>query len=104
MQHADHVERYPGTLAELANELGNLRYDALATFLAALAEKLEGDSLQDAARGRKKLAAELRLFGNFGIPRGRQLEIHRQHHGGVEPRINRTQARESLDQEARSYQ
>lgn len=59
MQHADRVERYPGTLAELVNELGNLQYDALATFLAALAVKLEGDAIQDAARGRKKLAAEL---------------------------------------------
>jgi hypothetical protein len=59
MTHADHVERYPGTLAELADELGDLRYDALATFLSALAAKLEGDSLQDAARGRKRLAAAL---------------------------------------------
>jgi hypothetical protein len=59
MKHADRVERYPGTLAELAGELGNLRYDALAVFLAALAVKLDGDSLQDAERGRKKLAATL---------------------------------------------
>jgi hypothetical protein len=59
MQHANYVERYPGTHAELADELGNLRYDALATFLSALAAKLEVDSLQDAARGRKKLAAAL---------------------------------------------
>jgi hypothetical protein len=43
----------------LAAELGNLRYDALAAFLSALATKLEDDSLQDAARGRKKLAAAL---------------------------------------------
>jgi hypothetical protein len=59
MWHADHVERYPGTLAELAAELGDLRYDALAAFLAALAAKLEGDSAQDAARGRTQLAAAL---------------------------------------------
>jgi hypothetical protein len=59
MTHADHVARYPGTLAELAVELGDLRYDALATFLAALAAKLEGDSAQDAARGRSRLAAAL---------------------------------------------
>jgi hypothetical protein len=57
MTHADHVERYPGTLAELAIELGDLRYDALAAFLAALAAKLEGDSARDAARGRRQLAA-----------------------------------------------
>lgn len=59
MQHANHVERYPGTLAELATELGDLRYDALVAFLTALAAKLEADSLKDAARGRQKLAAQL---------------------------------------------
>jgi hypothetical protein len=59
MQHADRIERYPGALAELADELGDLRYDALASFLAALAEKFEDDSRQDSARGRKKLAAAL---------------------------------------------
>ncbi|MDY3561050.1 hypothetical protein R5W23_002309 [Gemmata sp. JC673] len=60
MPHANHVERYPGTLAELATELGDLRYDALATFLEELAAKLEADSLADGARGRGKLAAALR--------------------------------------------
>ena len=59
MKHANHVERYPGTLADLATELGDLRYDALATFLAALAAKLADDSTQDAARGRAKLAVAL---------------------------------------------
>lgn len=57
--HARHIERYPGTLAELATELGDLRYDALAAFLTELAAKLEADSLKDAARGRQKLAAAL---------------------------------------------
>ncbi|AWM35797.1 hypothetical protein GobsT_65070 [Gemmata obscuriglobus] len=59
MSHANHVERYPGTLAELATELGDLRYDALATFLEELAAKLEADSLADSTRGRGKLAAAL---------------------------------------------
>lgn len=57
--HASHIDRYPGTLAELATELGDLRYDALAAFLTELAAKLEADSLKDAARGRQKLAAQL---------------------------------------------
>ncbi len=59
MKHADRVEKYPDSLAELAEELGNLRYDALAVFLAAPSAKLEADALQDAARGRQKLAANL---------------------------------------------
>lgn len=60
MNHADRAERYPGTLAELAEELGNLRYDALASFLTELSAKIRRDSEQDATRGRKRLAAELR--------------------------------------------
>jgi hypothetical protein len=58
--HRDNLERYPGTLAELASELGDLRYDALAQFLRALAQKLEADANADAGRGRPKLAQALR--------------------------------------------
>ena len=60
MIHAETVERYPGTLSELAVEVGNLRYDALAIFLRALAEKLAADAAGDESRGRPKLAASLR--------------------------------------------
>ncbi|MCI0702131.1 MAG: hypothetical protein L0241_13695 [Planctomycetia bacterium] len=60
MKHVDHIERYPGTLLELAEELGNLRYDALAAFLVALAAKLGTDAVQDTERGRTHLATELR--------------------------------------------
>lgn len=59
MIHRDHVERYPGTLADLAADLGDLRYDALAAFLAALAAKLAHDAAGDAARGRAQLATAL---------------------------------------------
>jgi hypothetical protein len=57
--HRDDIRRYPGTLAELAGELGDLRYDALAAFLHALGDKLAADAAADAARGRPSLAAEL---------------------------------------------
>lgn len=60
MIHRDKPERYPGTLAELAAELGDLRYDALAEFLRLLAAKLEEDAAKDAARGRRRLVAALR--------------------------------------------
>lgn len=59
MSHASHIERYPGTLAELATELGELRYGALEAFLTELAAKLEADSLADSNRGRRQLAAIL---------------------------------------------
>jgi hypothetical protein len=60
MIHWEDIERYPGTLAELAGEVGDLRYDALASFLRSLAAKLESDGNADAGRGRPKLAASLR--------------------------------------------
>jgi hypothetical protein len=37
MVHHEQIERYPGTLEELAVEIADLRYDALASFLRALA-------------------------------------------------------------------
>jgi hypothetical protein len=60
MVHRADVERYPGTLAELAGEVGDLRYDALALFLRSLAAKLESDASADAGRGRPRLSAALR--------------------------------------------
>jgi hypothetical protein len=60
MTHRERPERYPGTLAELATELGDLRYDALAEFLRLLAAKLDADAAKDTARSRRRLAAALR--------------------------------------------
>lgn len=59
MTHRQDVERYAGTLADLAADCGNLRYDALAFFLHQLARKLATDAAADAGRGRPQLAAEL---------------------------------------------
>ncbi len=59
MVHREDVGRYPGTLDQLAVEVGDLRYDALAAFLHALAAKLDRDGRADAGRGRHKLAAAL---------------------------------------------
>ncbi len=63
MTHRENVERYAGTLAELAGDLGDLRYDALAAFLRALAEKIDADGQADAGRGRPRLATALRGAG-----------------------------------------
>ena len=57
--HAVAVERYPGTLADLATEVGRLRYDAGAHFLRALAAELAREAEGDRGRGRPKLAARL---------------------------------------------
>lgn len=59
MIHLDHVQKYDGSLAELAEDIGNLRYDALADFLRALSDKIASDGAKDYARNRVKLAAHL---------------------------------------------
>ena len=59
MSHATGIERFPGTLADLANEVGDLRYDALAAFLESLAAKLQADAREDGSEGREQLASAL---------------------------------------------
>jgi len=61
MVHRQEIDGYPGTLADLAQALGDLRYDALASFLRALAAKLEADADADAGRSRPRLSGELNL-------------------------------------------
>ena len=60
MIHRSLPPHYPGDLASLAEEIGNLKYDALAEFLRLLSAKIDGDAAKDQARGRVRLAAELR--------------------------------------------
>ena len=59
MIHKDTIEKYPGTMEELATEIGDLKYDALAHFLGLLAEKIQTDGDKDKARNRVKLARQL---------------------------------------------
>lgn len=60
MVHRTHIERYLGKLSDLAGDLADLRYDALADFLRTLAARLATDADADAGRKRLKLAAALR--------------------------------------------
>jgi monomeric isocitrate dehydrogenase len=55
-KHPETITAYPDSLTTLANEIGDLRYDALAEFLMTLSQKLESDGKKDGARGRKQLA------------------------------------------------
>ena len=64
MIHKPHVENYPGIMSELAEEIGNLKYDALAEFLHLLANKIEEDGDKDKSRNRIKLAANLHNCSN----------------------------------------
>ena len=59
MNHPESVAGYSGSLAQLAGELGDLRYDALAEFLREFSEKLRRDAEADQGRGRPRLAGHL---------------------------------------------
>ena len=61
MIHKSTIENYPGTMHELAEEIGDLKYDALAEFLQLLSSKIEKDGDKDKSRNRTKLAASLYL-------------------------------------------
>ncbi len=61
MTHPATVESYPGTLKELAEDIGDLRYDELANFFSHLARKMKNDSRKDRERGRENLAMQLFL-------------------------------------------
>ncbi len=56
MIHRDDLAGYKGTLEELAEEVGDLKYDALAGFLKALSLKIAKDGEKDRSRGRVQLA------------------------------------------------
>lgn len=64
MVHKASLKYYPD-LQSLAEEIGDLRYDALETFLHHLALKLKKDSDADAKRGRPQLAGNLRNASNY---------------------------------------
>lgn len=59
MIHKTEVEAYDGTLSKLAEDLGDLRYDALALFLEEFSQKMSLDGEKDAGRGRHQLAHQL---------------------------------------------
>jgi hypothetical protein len=59
MKHARTVSQYPDTHEQLAEDIGNFYYDALAEFLKLFSAKLARDAIADQGRGRLKLANEL---------------------------------------------
>lgn len=56
MIHETTIKKYDGTLKDLANDMGDLQYDALAKFLEYMATKIAEDGAKDRARGRTQLA------------------------------------------------
>ncbi len=64
MIHKDTIDNYSGSMQDLAEDLGNLKYDALGDFLELLAAKIQKDGNKDRSRGRVKLAADLQNCSN----------------------------------------
>jgi hypothetical protein len=58
--HPVELEKYQGTIRQLASELGNLRYDVLVEFIDCLTDEIYGQADADKQKGRKKLAQALR--------------------------------------------
>lgn len=59
MIHKSEIEKYPGSMEELVEEVGDLKYDSLAIFLKLLANKIQKDGQKDKARNRVKLSNNL---------------------------------------------
>lgn len=74
MEHTHTLHRYPGTQEQLAEDLGNLYYDALADLLKLCSDKLARDALADHGRGRPKLAGELEACSEHLAAAARHIE------------------------------
>jgi len=59
MRHPDKIEKYNGTIDELAKDITNLRYDILAQLLDKLSHNLLIDAQNDFDKGRKQLYEQL---------------------------------------------
>lgn len=59
MSHPDHVEGWNGTLEELAQAIGNMRYDTIAQFIDLLSNDIRRQSGDDWKRGRRRLSIRL---------------------------------------------
>ena len=60
MEHNTFVQHFDGTMYELADAIGNLRYDALNKFLVLLSNKIRDDANADKGRNRDKLSKVLK--------------------------------------------
>lgn len=55
MKHKEYIKNYEH-LGDLADEIGNLRYDKLSDFLYYLSLKLKNDSVKDKEKNKNKLS------------------------------------------------
>ncbi|MFH1455376.1 MAG: hypothetical protein ABIF40_00315 [archaeon] len=72
MKHPTEVEKYSGTLEELAVDVCNLRYDRLSDFLRYCSNEIASQAGADSGRGRLKLALSLSYLAR-GLNRAKTL-------------------------------
>jgi len=60
MKHPTKVEKYSGSLEELARDIVNMRYDSLAELLGYIEKNLIEDYRNDMKRGREQLSNKLK--------------------------------------------
>lgn len=58
-KHPTEVKNYVGSLEDLAQAVGNMRYDHTLAFIESLADDLKRQADNDKAKGRVKLAEKL---------------------------------------------
>lgn len=63
-KHPTSVEKYPGSLEDLAIDLKNMRYDKLTEFLGYLAKHVKLEADNDVANGKIKLPITLYTASN----------------------------------------
>lgn len=60
MKHSKNVEKYPGTLRELARDIVNMRYDSFAELYKYISEELLTDSGHDKTLGHEDVSRLLK--------------------------------------------
>lgn len=63
-KHRKRLEKYPVSMLQLAENIGNLRYDSLWLLFGALSRKFGRDSKNDSKAGRKQLATWLSVVSD----------------------------------------
>lgn len=75
MKHPSWIKNYEYNFEQLAEEIGDLRYDALANFLKLLSLKIEKDSFKDRERGRSKLASSLHSSSESLLKSSKKIDL-----------------------------
>jgi hypothetical protein len=67
MKHTKKVEKYSGTLKELARDILNMRYDSLAELYKYLSEGLSADAEHDKILGHKQVSRLLKKLSENNL-------------------------------------